>query len=437
MAVHSGKDNQPYGEPDENRQSQGAQRPYNGDASFGQQDGWKDVMDTVTDLAGNLAEELGIASGESVRNSAQNLGKQLNKVIDGSTQWLKNTLESNQNASDTPLLAPPRCAPLDEKLVAKNRREGRFRRFMRAEGAGIAVACAIFFRELWWVVPALYLGLYIWMHWGMAPSEDERNRIQNYQKLAQKKGCSVWQIAEKLGMPAEQVVQDLICFTQRGLLGDCYYHANNGMLYKDHDSFEKCLKRGEVVVFPELPPEPVLEPLPQTADQPEQQWQEAQWEEPENTAQAEYEDEQLRRYQEKSKRAEEFLEQLQEYRGMAQQDPEFCNQIERMYVLLQPVLEWVKIHPESWEKLDRFDSYYIPTVQKFIHTYCQIRRQNGEIAEKTRRDILDALGKINLALEAVPNQLLSDMALDVSTESSVLETLLHQDGYSGNDTLKL
>ena len=131
------------------------------------------------------------------------------------------------------------------------------------------------------------------------------------------------------------------------------------------------------------------------------------------------------------------MEQLQEYRGMAQQDPEFCNQIERMYVLLQPVLEWVKIHPESWEKLDRFDSYYIPTVQKFIHTYCQIRRQNGEIAEKTRRDILDALGKINLALEAVPNQLLSDMALDVSTESSVLETLLHQDGYSGNDTLKL
>ena len=177
MAVHSGKDNQPYGEPDENRQSQGAQRPYNGDASFGQQDGWKDVMDTVTDLAGNLAEELGIASGESVRNSAQNLGKQLNKVIDGSTQWLKNTLESNQNASDTPLLAPPRCAPLDEKLVAKNRREGRFRRFMRAEGAGIAVACAIFFGELWWVVPALYLGLYIWMH--------QRRRTKPHPKLSE------------------------------------------------------------------------------------------------------------------------------------------------------------------------------------------------------------------------------------------------------------
>ena len=111
-------------------------------------------------------------------------------------------------------------------------------------------------------------------------------------------------------------------------------------------------------------------------------------------------------------------------------DATAIEELTKMQTTSQAIAEWVAAHPESAPKARRFITYYIPTTLKLLHTYNEMQDQPGENAETIRRDIGGILHTLNIAFENLYNTLLSDMAMDVSTEIAALQGMLAQDGLS-------
>ncbi len=116
----------------------------------------------------------------------------------------------------------------------------------------------------------------------------------------------------------------------------------------------------------------------------------------------------------------------QEKRLMA--DEQAADELEHMHATTQAICDWLDAHPESLPKARRFAEYYFPTTLKLLHTYNGVQGQKGENAENIRRDIAGILHTLNLAYDNLYDKLLSDMALDVSSEIAALQGMLACDG---------
>ena len=115
------------------------------------------------------------------------------------------------------------------------------------------------------------------------------------------------------------------------------------------------------------------------------------------------------------------------------QDAQGREELETMQKTTTAICEWLEAHPESLPKARRFAEYYIPTTLKLLHTYNDVQGQQGENAEAIRRDIAGILHTLNQAYDNLYDKLLSDMALDVSSEIAALQGMLANDGLAGEE----
>ena len=113
------------------------------------------------------------------------------------------------------------------------------------------------------------------------------------------------------------------------------------------------------------------------------------------------------------------------------EDPAAAEELEKMQQTTESICAWLESHPESAPKARRFAEYYIPTTLKLLHTYNYVQGQKGDNAEAIRRDIGGILHTLNTAYENLYDTLLSDAALDVSSEIAALEGMLASDGLTG------
>ena len=113
------------------------------------------------------------------------------------------------------------------------------------------------------------------------------------------------------------------------------------------------------------------------------------------------------------------------------QDPLAVDELEEMRKTTQAICEWLETHPESLPKARRFAEYYIPTTLKQLHTYNDVQGQQGENAEAIRRDIAGILHTLNQAYRNLYDNLLSDVAMDISGEIAALQGMLANDGLTG------
>ena len=113
------------------------------------------------------------------------------------------------------------------------------------------------------------------------------------------------------------------------------------------------------------------------------------------------------------------------------QDEQAVEELEQMHKTTQSICDWLEAHPESLPKARRFAEYYIPTTLKLLHTYNDVQGQQGENAENIRRDIAGILHTLNLAYKNLYDNLLSDVAMDISSEIAALQGMLANDGLTG------
>ena len=88
------------------------------------------------------------------------------------------------------------------------------------------------------------------------------------------------------------------------------------------------------------------------------------------------------------------------------QDAQGVEELAHMQKTTEAICDWLEAHPESLPKARRFAEYYIPTTLKLLHTYNDVQ---GNLYDN----------------------LLSDVALDVSSEIAALQGMLANDGLTG------
>lgn len=120
------------------------------------------------------------------------------------------------------------------------------------------------------------------------------------------------------------------------------------------------------------------------------------------------------------------------------EDQEFSAKLDRLELVITRIFCEVEKHPESADDLKKMMSYYLPTTKKLLDAYCEMDEQPiaGENIENTKREIEQALDTINAAFEKLLDSMFEETAWDISSDISVLHTMLAQEGLTETDFSK-
>lgn len=95
------------------------------------------------------------------------------------------------------------------------------------------------------------------------------------------------------------------------------------------------------------------------------------------------------------------------------------------------IFHYVAENPSSAPQIRKFLNYYLPATMKLLDSYRRLSAQTvkGETITSTMQDIERMLYTVAGAFEKQLDSLFSEEALDISTDISVFETMLRQEGY--------
>ena len=114
---------------------------------------------------------------------------------------------------------------------------------------------------------------------------------------------------------------------------------------------------------------------------------------------------------------------------------DMSQKLDRLKVIITRIFEEVGKNPALASDLRKFMNYYLPTTKKLIDVYREMDKEIiiSENVTKTKREIEDTIDTINQAFENLLNSFFEEKALDVSSDISVLHTMLAQEGLTGRD----
>ena len=120
---------------------------------------------------------------------------------------------------------------------------------------------------------------------------------------------------------------------------------------------------------------------------------------------------------------------------------EMSGKLYHLEETMRKIFAQVERDPSCAGELRKLMNYYLPTTEKLLRAYADLDRNpaEGSNIAKTKREIEDALVSINGAFEKLLDGLFQDMAWDISSDISVMKTMLAQDGLTaapgpGKDT---
>lgn len=116
---------------------------------------------------------------------------------------------------------------------------------------------------------------------------------------------------------------------------------------------------------------------------------------------------------------------------------EISAKISRMEMLVDRIFDRIEEHPESVDDIRKLMEYYLPITIKLLDAYEDLDAQpvQGENIISSKKEIEKTIDTLNVAFEKLLDDLFQDTAWDLSSDISVLETMLAQEGLT-EDGLK-
>ena len=110
-----------------------------------------------------------------------------------------------------------------------------------------------------------------------------------------------------------------------------------------------------------------------------------------------------------------------------------------MELIVEKIFERAQEHPEVIPDLKRLMNYYLPMTIKLLDAYEDMDQQpvQGENIRSSKKEIEDTLDTLNIAFEKLLDSIFKDTAWDVSSDISVLHSVLAQEGLTEDDFQKM
>lgn len=111
---------------------------------------------------------------------------------------------------------------------------------------------------------------------------------------------------------------------------------------------------------------------------------------------------------------------------------------ERIYRIeehTQNIFDYVTEHPEAMPQIRSFMNYYLPTTLKLLASYSRIEQVGvaGENMKKSKENIERTLDMLVVGFEQQVDKLFRSESIDISSEITVLEAMMKQDGLDGRN----
>lgn len=222
---------------------------------------------------------------------------------------------------------------------------------------------------------------------------------------------SISQLATQTGRSEEEVVKDLQDMMIRGWLPQARMDAQHTTLMLTQDVYNQYINMQK--------------------DQMEQQRQESARKAAEDAMSPAQ-----RQYQRILEEGQSYINDIHRAND-AIPDEVMSDKLYRLEDIMRRIFTTAKEHPDSASDLRRLMDYYLPTTDKLLKAYIDLDQQpyGGENIDNTKKQIEDAMDTINDAFEQLLDSMYADMAWDVSSDISVMKTMLRQDGLAGDDLM--
>ena len=125
-----------------------------------------------------------------------------------------------------------------------------------------------------------------------------------------------------------------------------------------------------------------------------------------------------------------YIKQVREVNDKIPDTDSMSDRLYRLEEIMNRIFDQVKKQPEQAGNLRRFMDYYLPTIEKLLNGYLEMSAQPNQTENivKTKKEIEGAIDMVNDAFEKLLDSFFQDKAWDLSSDISVMKTMLTQDG---------
>ncbi len=300
--------------------------------------------------------------------------------------------------------------------------------FMAITGYGFGVASLIFLgllcvgaAELGWglvlkIVAGLLVGAtaaFAWMAGLGTSMVCSVGRFRKYVKMiGTREYCNTAELAQKTGRPVKAVVKDLKKMIKKGWFLQGHLDKDGTCLMVSNEAYTQY-----------------------TALMERMSKEKAEREAAEEKQKAEYA-KLSPEVQRIVKAGDDYVRKIREAND-AIPGEEISAKISRMEMLVDRIFDRVEQNPDSVADIRKLMEYYLPTTIKLLEAYEELDAQpvQGENILSSKKEIEKTLDTLNVAFEKLLDDLFQDTAWDVSSDISVLHTMLAQEGLT-EDGLK-
>lgn len=117
---------------------------------------------------------------------------------------------------------------------------------------------------------------------------------------------------------------------------------------------------------------------------------------------------------------------------------EISAKMSRLELIVSRIFAQVEKNPAAASEMHQFMTYYLPTTEKLLDAYRELDGQpvQGQNIVETKKEIEETLDTLNYAFEKLLDSFYKDLAWDVTTDISVLNTMLAKEGLT-DDGMKI
>ena len=239
-------------------------------------------------------------------------------------------------------------------------------------------------------------------------------RSERYFFFLKEKGyCSIDSIANRMGLPVKKVRTDIKKMLGKGIFPQGALDEQETCFIGNNEYYNQYQKALE-----SYKERTAIEEQPEMIDSDE----------------TDYKDERMAQVEQTLLEGRTYLEEIKKVQKNIY-EPDFSGKLQRLHTIVEQIFEHVQKHPNQIDEIRRFMEYYLPTTLKLVKAYENFSLQpiQGDNIIQSKKEIEETIGTINKAFEQLLDSLYEDVAMDVSTDISVLHTMLKQEGLTDRD----